>query len=136
MRKRITSAAALALAACLTPACHKGPDKAQEQLEAKITNLEAKIQALSWRLQGTGDAEGTEGTEGTKETDGTKGSNGTKGADETKAADGAQGAAAADGGTSSIEQRLTAIENMLNPRSGPYSNPSSIADRVEALEKK
>jgi hypothetical protein len=127
MRKRITSAAALALAACLTPACHKGQDKAQEQLEAKITNLEAKIQALSWRLQGTGDAEGAEGT---KETDGTKG------ADETKAAHGAQSSAAADSGTPSIEQRLAAIENMLNPSSGPYSNPSSIADRVEALEKK
>jgi len=127
MRKRITSAAVLTLAAYLTSACHKGSDKTQDQIEAKITNLEAKIQALSWRLQGTGDAEGAEGT---KDTDGTKG------ADETKVVDGAQSAAAADSGTPSIEQRLAAIENMLNPRSGPYSNPSSIADRLEALEKK
>jgi len=128
MRKRTISAAALALAACLTAACHKGADKEQqEKLEARLTNIEAKIQALTWRLQGPGGAEGAEEA---------KGADGSKPTDDTKAAEKAQTAAPADSGSPSVEQRLTAIENMLNPRSGPYASPTSIADRVEALEKK
>ena len=128
MRMRTPSAAALALAACLMAACHKGADKEQqEKLEARLTNIEAKIQALTWRLQGPG------GTEGTEEA---KGEDGAKATDGTKAADAAQTAPPADSGSPSVEQRLAAIENMLNPRSGPYASPTSIADRVEALEKK
>ncbi|MDR2560503.1 MAG: hypothetical protein LBC63_01865 [Holophagales bacterium] len=129
MRNRTISAAALIFAACLMAACHKGADKAlQEKLEARLTNIEAKIQALTWRLQGT------DGTEGAAQ--------GADEADEVQSPPAApnpqapQGANVADAAAAKIEQRLAAIESMLNPSAGPYSNPASIADRLDALEKK
>lgn len=137
MRKRTISAAALAFAACLMAACHRGADKAeQEKLEARLTNIEAKIQALTWRLQGT------DGTQGADETEGAaQGADGTPAASNPQnppAAPNPQGANAADAAAAAakIEQRLAAIEKMLNPSAGPYSNPASIADRLDALEKK